>query len=492
MSSQSIASRVVATLNANGVSDFLLSPGSRSQGLAIAAKQLEDASLARLTVRLDERSMAFTGLGIAQATKKPVAVIVTSGTAVANLFPAVLEAYHSSTPLILLTADRPARLRGKGANQTTNQIDIFGFAAKCFDIPIDVTESDAESVVLQALTQVALEGKPVQINVQFDLPLSSSSPNAKDLVGNSKKIKNLEKAATELAVPVDNHTVVVAGAGGERASEFALAANLPLLAEPSSGARHGRNAVVNYLADLESLKGEVRKVIVFGKPTLSRAVQRLISEATVYAEVSRYGIFNPFDNVIASADKLIPEGRADDSWLARWNSTSSSSAREEFVQYVWQRSDRLVLGASDLIRVLDSAAQAKDLEVFSNRGLSGIDGTVSTAIGIAMALGQTTALIGDLTLLHDAGGLNKTDLPELELRLVVGNDHGGHIFSRLEVAKEIDGPSFERLFNTDQRVDIEALAKAYGWTYAKCRSITELARAWERTGSVLIDYELVD
>jgi 2-succinyl-5-enolpyruvyl-6-hydroxy-3-cyclohexene-1-carboxylate synthase len=141
---------------------------------------------------------------------------------------------------------------------------------------------------------------------------------------------------------------------------------------------------------------------------------------------------------------------------------------------------------------LDSAAQAKDLEVFSNRGLSGIDGTVSTAIGIAMALGQTTALIGDLTLLHDAGGLNKTDLPELELRLVVGNDHGGHIFSRLEVAKEIDGPSFERLFNTEQRVDIEALAKAYGWTYAKCRSITELARAWELTGSVLIDYELVD
>ncbi len=492
MSSQSIASRVVATLNANGVSDFLLSPGSRSQGLAIAAKQLEDASLARLTVRLDERSMAFTGLGISQATKKPVALIVTSGTAVANLFPAVLEAYHSSVPLILLTADRPARLRGKGANQTTEQVDIFGFAAKCFDIPIDVSESDAESVVLQALTQIALEGKPVQINIQFDLPLSSNSPSAKDLVGNSKKIKNLEKALTELAVPVDNHTVVVAGAGGERASEFAVAANLPLFAEPSSGSRNTKNSVVNYLADLESLRGEVRKVIVFGKPTLSRSVQKLISESALYVEVSRYGAFNPYDNVIASADKLIPDGRADDSWPSKWNSKSGTSAREEFVQFVWNSSDRLVLGASDLIRVLDSSAEPKKLEVFSNRGLSGIDGTVSTAIGVAMAKGKTTALIGDLTLLHDAGGLNKTDLPELDLRLVVGNDHGGHIFSRLEVAKEIDGESFERLFNTEQKVDIRSLAQAYGWTYVKCQNIAELTKAWELSGSVIIDYELVD
>jgi 2-succinyl-5-enolpyruvyl-6-hydroxy-3-cyclohexene-1-carboxylate synthase len=492
VSSQSIASRVVATLNANGVSDFLLSPGSRSQGLAIAAKQLEDSSLARLTVRLDERSMAFTGLGIAQAKKKPVALIVTSGTAVANLFPAVLEAYHSSVPLILLTADRPARLRGKGANQTTNQVDIFGFAAKCFDIPIDVTESDAEAVVLQALTQVALEGKPVQINIQFDLPLSASSPKATDLVATSRKIKNVERSVTELAVPVDNHTVVVAGAGGERASEFAHAANLPLLAEPSSGARHGKSAVVNYLTDLEQLKDEVRKVVVFGKPTLSRATQKLISEAAVYSEVSRYGRFDPFENVIASADKLIPEGRADDSWLAKWNSKPETRAREEFVQFVWRNSERLVLGASDLIRVLDSAAEAKELEVFSNRGLAGIDGTVSTAIGIAIASGKTTALIGDLTLLHDAGGLNKTDLPELELRLVVGNDRGGHIFSRLEVAKEIDGKSFERLFNTGQRVDIEALAKAYGWTYARCTSLSDLAKAWELPGTVIIDYELVD
>jgi 2-succinyl-5-enolpyruvyl-6-hydroxy-3-cyclohexene-1-carboxylate synthase len=436
--------------------------------------------------------MAFTGLGIAQATGNPVALIVTSGTAVANLFPAVLEAYHSSTPLVLLTADRPARLRGRGANQTTNQVNIFGFAAQCLDIPIDITASDAESFVLQALSHSALKQKPIQINIQLDLPLSASSPSARDLVSGSKKLEDLEVHLTELAVPVDNHTVVVAGAGGERASEFAQLANLPLFAEPSSGARHGKSVAVNYLADLDSLRGEVRKVIVFGKPTLSRAVQKLISETSVFAEISGYGTFDPFDNVIGSAHRLIPGGRADDTWLALWGAKPASSPRHEFVQFVWNHSDRLVLGASDLIRALDSAASPKKLEVYSNRGLSGIDGTVSTAIGVALARGKTTALIGDLTLLHDAGGLNKTDLPEIDLRIVVGNDHGGHIFSRLEVAGEIDADSFERLFNTSQSVDFAALAAAYGWKYVKCGKIAELSQAWEIAGTVLIDYQLVD
>ena len=494
MSSQSIASRVVATLNANGVSDFLLSPGSRSQALAIAAKQLEDSGKARVTVRLDERSMAFTGLGISQASNKPVALIVTSGTAVANLFPAVLEAFHSSTPLILLTADRPARLRGKGANQTTYQVDIFGFAAKCFDIPIDVTESDAEDILLQALSLIEKEKKPVQINIQFDLPLSSSSPNANDLLANSKVIKSSSRELTELAVPVDNHTVVIAGAGGERAKEFAGTANLPLLAEPSSGAREGEQVVINYLSQLEALRDQIRKVVVFGKPTLSRPIQKLISETSVYAEVGRYGKYDPFDNVIAEAELLKPEGRADDAWRAKWHSDSLTGPRQEFVQFVWDRSDRLILGASDLIRVLDSCAKPKKIAVFSNRGLSGIDGTVSTSVGIAMTAGPTTALIGDLTLLHDISGLNRTDLPSFDLRIVVGNDHGGKIFSRLEVAKEIDAESFERLFNTNQTVDLHALAAGYGWTYFKCQSLAELEEVWQESsrGLVLIDYQLGD
>ena len=493
MTSQSIAAHVVASLHANGVTDFLVSPGSRSQALALAAQQLEQAGLARLTVRLDERSMAFTGLGISIASKKPVALIVTSGTAVANLYPAVMEAYHSGVPLILLTADRPARLRNKGANQTTNQVNVFGFAATSFDIGLDTSDSSAAEIASQAIQAALSKPGPVQLNIQFDLPLSGTKPNPTELVGKSPKVSIPQRKLSELAVPVDNHTVVIAGAGGQRAKEFAESAGLPLIAEPSSGARSGNNAIQFPLEAIEALRDSIRKVVVFGKPTLSRSVQRLISESAVYVENSfEYGEFDPFDNAIARGDLLVADGKADSSWLAQWQINAAPNPRSEFTNFVWQNSERLVLGASDLIRVLDQTAQPKNLEIYSNRGLSGIDGTVSTAIGVAMAMGPTVALIGDLTLLHDANGLNKTDLPDLELKLVVGNDQGGHIFTRLEVAKEIEPAVFDRLFKTEQSVDLAKLAQAYGWKYVVCENLTELEKAWALRGTVLIDYQLVD
>lgn len=493
MTSQSIAAHVVASLHANGVTDFLLSPGSRSQALAIAAQQLEDAGLARLTVRLDERSMAFTGLGLSIASKKPVALIVTSGTAVANLYPAVMEAHHSGVPLILLTADRPARLRNKGANQTTNQVNVFGFAATCFDIGLETSDASASEIASQAVQAALSKPGPVQLNIQFDLPLSSTKPNPKDLVSSSPKIQTQSRKLVELAVPIDNHTVVIAGAGGQRAREFAEAAGLPLIAEPSSGARLGSNSIQFPLEAIEKLRNSIRKVVIFGKPTLSRVVQRIISESSVYVENSfEYGQFDPYDNVIASADVLIPDGKADPAWLAQWQVEVEETPRSAFTNFVWQSSERLVLGASDLIRVLDATAKPRQIEIYSNRGLSGIDGTVSTAIGVAMAKGPTVALIGDLTLLHDANGLNKTDLPDIELKLIVGNDKGGHIFTRLEVANEIDGDVFDRLFKTAQSVDLAKLAQAYGWKYVVCENLGELEKAMTLRGAVIIDYQLVD
>ncbi len=493
MTSQSIAAHVVASLHASGVTDFLLSPGSRSQALAIAAHQLEEAGLARLTVRLDERSMAFTGLGISVASKKPVALIVTSGTAVANLYPAVMEAHHSGVPLILLTADRPARLRNKGANQTTNQVGVFGFAATSFDVGLETSDSSAAEIAAQAVLTALSKPGPVQLNIQFDLPLSGTKPNPKDLVSSSPKTQPQTRKLIELAVPVDNHTVVIAGAGGHRAREFAEAAGLPLLAEPSSGARQGGNAIQFTLEAIEKLRESIRKVVVFGKPTLSRSVQRIISESSVYVENSfDYGEFDPYDNVIARGDYLIPDGKVDSAWLAQWQVELEVTPRCEFTNFVWEHSERLVLGASDLIRVLDATAKPRQLEVYSNRGLSGIDGTVSTAIGVAIAKGPTVALIGDLTLLHDASGLNKTDLPEFELKLIVGNDKGGHIFTRLEVANEIEPAVFDRLFKTAQSVDLAKLAQAYGWKYVVCENLDELKRAMTLRGAVIIDYQLVD
>ena len=278
--------------------------------------------------------------------------------------------------------------------------------------------------------------------------------------------------------------------GGDGAREFAEQAGLPLLAEPSSGERSGANAIVDYIAALEELGDQVRKVVVFGKPTLSRPIQRLISASSVYVQHSRFGAFDPFDNVIASADRLVPSSAAGSDWLESWRREPEQDVRAELVQFVWDKSDRLLFGASDLIRVADRVVKPNELEVHSNRGLSGIDGTVSTAIGIAQEKGEVTALIGDLTLLHDAGGLNTSDLGELNVRLVVGNDNGGKIFTRLEVHNQLSSGSFERLFATPQQVELSALAKAYGWKYFRCESIEQLAAAWSETGYVLIDFAL--
>ena len=491
MTSQDFAASLVANLVASGVESFYLSPGARSQALAIAAEQLAKAGKAKLTVRLDERSMAFTALGNSLASGKPVAVITTSGTAVANLHPAVLEAFHAGVPLILLTADRPARLRGKGANQTTLQPGIFANATVAeFDLEADDPKVAAKFANEAVVAAVNKQG-PVQLNLQFDLPLSSASPLATDILATlDPRPPAGAGEVSELEVPVDDHTVVIAGAGGAGAREFAEQAGLPLLAEPSSGERSGPNAIVDYIAALEEQGDQVRKAVVFGKPTLSRPIQKLISSSSVYVQHSRFGVFDPFDNVIASADRLLPASVAGPAWLESWRREPELDARAELVQFVWDRSERLLFGASDLIRVADRVVKPKEIEVYSNRGLSGIDGTLSTAIGIAQHKGEVTALIGDLTLLHEAGGLNVSDLGELNVRLVVGNDNGGHIFTRLEVNDQLTSSSFERLFATPQQVDLSSLASAFGWKYFRCESLEQLAAAWDETGYVLIDFVL--
>ncbi|MEY2915648.1 MAG: hypothetical protein RL454_577, partial [Actinomycetota bacterium] len=183
---QVLAANLLAQLAANGVDHVFLAPGARSQALAIAAGQLADAGYIQLHVRLDERSLAFQALGVGLASGFPAAVITTSGTAVANLHPAVLEAHHAGIPLILLTADRPAELRGVGANQTTNQVGIFADAVRsCTDVSapasIDSAEAlakQAEELAVNAITQAVTESGPVQLNLGFREPLSATEPSA--------------------------------------------------------------------------------------------------------------------------------------------------------------------------------------------------------------------------------------------------------------------------------------------------------------------------
>lgn len=544
---QQFASHLLAQLVANGVDHIFLAPGARSQALAIAAGQLADAGHVQLHVRLDERSLGFNALGVGLASGYPAVVITTSGTAVANLHPAVLEAHHAGIPMILLTADRPAELRGVGANQTTNQVGIFADAVRsCTDVPApESSQSDAKLAALaaelveNALSQAVSESGPVQLNLAFREPLSSTSPNAAEVfdalaaahlaVSQTQSISIVGSAdecgpdcghdhgdqsskQPDTVIDLSLKTVVIAGDAGYLARWYC--SGLPLLAEPSSGVRHLPESVPGYLWVLREhpeLVDQIQQVLVFGKPTLSRQVQALLKRPNlkVFVDPGRHGVFNPAHNAQILGDDVEFLGDPNPKWLEGWQQAGADAAakvtdrevqhamtRRALVETVFAgagKQNPLILGASRLIREADYWAPAKERKVYANRGLAGIDGTVATATGIALTHpgSMVRVLLGDLTLLHDVGSLVVDPLDgDLNIQVIVGNDHGGSIFEGLEVAQILDENNFERLFRTPQNVRLEHLAKAYGWQYRAVNSASALKQAMKQTGRVLVEVAL--
>ncbi len=530
---QAFAATLMAAFAKLGVRNVFLAPGARSQALAIAAGQLADAERIRLTIRIDERSLGFAALGAALASGEPSIVITTSGTAVANLHPAVLEASHAGVPLILLTADRPAELRGVGANQTTNQIGIFADAVReCFDVPApngnDGELAEAAKLAAEAIaTALGFDGDqpgPVQVNLAFREPLSAIEPNAAALNPRVALPAREERKPDFAVLPTAGKTVVVAGAGaGEDAVELAEAFGWPLFAEPSSGSRFGANVIVGYRELLAAgspagatLAAQINRVVVFGKPTLGRAVIGLLRNPDVEVIVVRnreYGHFDVTRRAAQFCDELTVLEEPDFEWLTHWraadaavNATAAAAAtdsvtRAQLVQAVWSatgQDDQLLLGASRMIREADRHAPAKPIRVFSNRGLAGIDGTVATATGLAQIEvaegnleGITRVLLGDLTLQHDAGSLayDRTD-DELNLQVIVANDGGGSIFEMLEPAQQLSSVSFDRLFRTPQQVDFWSLAQAFGWQHILVENVGQLDAALATRGRVLVEVRL--
>jgi 2-succinyl-5-enolpyruvyl-6-hydroxy-3-cyclohexene-1-carboxylate synthase len=536
-----------------GVRDVVLSPGSRSQALALAAAEFEHAGRLRLRVRIDERVAGFLALGIAVESRTPVLVITTSGTAVANLHPAVLEAHHSGVPLILLTADRPEELHGIGSNQTTQQVGLFGPAVpfvREVEAPSE-TGFDADypgelaHEAWAAATGRSSSAGPVQLNLAFREPLSGPVvlPQPRPAAAARTVPETLENTAVLSAAP---HTVVIAGHdSGEVAEATARALGAPLIAEVSSGAHFGPNLVVAYrrLLGEAEFGGRVERAIVFGHPTLSREVPALLRRGSVDTITVRgrgAEVYNPGHREGAFVDAIEVSGPpdADRSWVGRWVSASRTLlddgarsalalartddwetmakfaksqlevfrepvTRRMLVDAVWRASwphDRLVLGASRLIREADCVVPGKKISVHANRGLSGIDGTVSTALGIALASqgepaaaagGITRVLLGDLTLLHDVGALLFGGAePRPRIQVLVGNDGGGTIFDGLEVASSASTEAMDRVLYTPQAASLESLAAAYGWDYLHAGNRGQLDEALTASGSTLIEVPL--
>lgn len=535
-----------------GVRDVVVCPGSRSQALALVAADLETRGAVRLHVRVDERSAGFLALGLALESGVPALVITTSGTATANLHPAVLEADASDVPMIVLTADRPDELRGIRSNQTTHQRELYGRAVRLFE---DVAAPDEhslpeEAVALadRALAAATRPGGPVHLNLAFRDPLSSLLPGIDvPATGSAAPAPAVPEPAAETvcAGPDEPLTVVIAGdKAGVEAEAIARAGDWPLLAEVSSGARFGPQLVVAWrrLLAEPGFGGRIARAIVLGHPTLSREVPELLRRDDVEVIVVDHGrpeFYNPGRRArrVAAVEVVRPDGsaraeRAERAWAGSWvfasralleqhdpdaideapdagtmsvedrrgyarNALAAVRApltREFVVAAVWRVTwphDRLVFGASRLIRVADGSLPGKKITVHSNRGLAGIDGTVSTALGVAVASqssekgagGVTRVVLGDLTLLHESGGLLLAPGEKRpRVQLVVVNDGGGTIFDGLEVASSSHPDAFDRVQFTPQSVDLESLARAYGWTHRRATTRGELEQALTSPG----------
>jgi 2-succinyl-5-enolpyruvyl-6-hydroxy-3-cyclohexene-1-carboxylate synthase len=474
-SSTDTARELLRVLVERGVTDAVLAPGSRSAPLALALAAADSAGLLRLHVRVDEREAAFLALGLSRTSHRLVPVVTTSGTAVANLHPAVLEALHAGVGVLAVTADRPARLRGTGANQTTVQPGILPGVREVQTVR-DVAALPADA--------------PAHLNLELDEPLVEPATDwTAGLV--ALPVERRTRRAPDgpaLVLDAGPRTVVLAGDdSGARARVFAREAGWPLLAEPTSGSRTG-GALSTYrlLLGHEPLAARVERVVSFGHPTLSRPVTRLLARADVdVVHVGTQATFPvPAGPRVTFAADVAAGSVADPAWLREWTEADarvqrgvdalladhpdSGLAVARTVAEALPPDGLLVVGASQPIRDLDVVARpwtvGERRYVVANRGLAGIDGTVSTAVGAALARdsSRALALMGDLTFLHGSNGLLVgPDEPRPDLTVVVVNDDGGAIFSTLEQGGPEHADVFERVFATPTGADLGALCAGY-------------------------------
>ena len=572
-----LARAVVASLVEAGVKRVVISPGSRNAPLTYALADAAQAGYLQLRVVVDERSAAFVALGASRSDwlheglARPAVAVMTSGSAVANAHPAVVEADAAGVPLIILSADRPHALVNTGASQTTVQTGIFGAATRYQADLGDTNASDAVAnqvrrAVAAASGRLSLDPGPVHLNVRLAPPLAPAAPwqvpHLEPKTHWLRARKPLEEQLNEATVsqvgyslgldPARRGGIVVGDNDDAQLAHYAAALahawGWPLLAEPTSLVRTNANAVAAYSAllaggdgsaggDDAQLSQEIEQLLVVGHPTLTRPIGALLAREDIYqvvltnrarwSDVSGQAAYvTTLEQALSSLN--IPGGGAgagagadadaggDASasagagagagvdknapsplWLQRWlqagqqqlNATSVTKAAQMALT-TWQATSQyeshsqstaihsdglessvtLMAASSMTIRYLDARLPAgKQLKkmpgpVVANRGLAGIDGTISTAVGLAWASGQPVrVIIGDLAATHDLTGLVKAVTEtEVDLQVIVLDDHGGKIFSGLEYGASELSNYFPRFFTTAQQVDFAQAAAAFG------------------------------
>ena len=509
-----------------GVAHAVVSPGSRSTPMAIA---LASNSKIALHVFHDERSASFAALGIGLQSGTPAVLLCTSGTAAAQFFAAVIEANYAHVPLLVCTADRPPELQGVGAPQTINQTNLYGtFVRKFIDVGLadDAKSSKWRTIARDAFSAtVGVNRGPCHVNLPFREPLvgvAGSLPvaDSHSPVRMSADVATAsERKKLSLALRAERG-IIIAGNGIDQPRfilELAAKLRWPVVADPRSNCRvapessHGAmvascaDVVLRHQPSAESLKPTV--VLRIGDPPVSKVVNQWLAQcgAEHIAVTQQPSLVDPdkvvTTHIVGSFNELFMEmsrgadSRSETEWIGAWKRCEkyARTALDEVLSKQTQLTEplcavtvseaiaagtNLVVSSSMPVRDLEWFAPPRDgVRVFSNRGVNGIDGVVSTAVGVALSSKSPTALlIGDIAMLHDSNGLLNLIRRDAQLKIIVIDNEGGGIFSFLPQAQAMEGDQFEQLFGTPHSVDFAALAKTHGIAFTWVATAEELRR----------------
>ena len=509
-----------------GVAHAVVSPGSRSTPMAIA---LASNSKIALHVFHDERSASFAALGIGLQSGTPAVLLCTSGTAAAQFFAAVIEANYAHVPLLVCTADRPPELQGVGAPQTINQTNLYGtFVRKFIDVGLadDAKSSKWRTIARDAFSAtVGVNRGPCHVNLPFREPLvgvAGSLPvaDSHSPVRMSADVATAsERKKLSLALRAERG-IIIAGNGIDQPRfilELAAKLKWPVVADPRSNCRvapessHGAmvascaDVVLRHQPSAESLKPTV--VLRIGDPPVSKVVNQWLAQcgAEQIAVTQQPSLVDPdkvvTTHIVGSFNELFMEmsrgadSRSETEWIGAWKrcEKNARTALDEELSKQTQLTEplcavtvseaiaagtNLVVSSSMPVRDLEWFAPPRDgVRVFSNRGVNGIDGVVSTAVGVALSSKSPTALlIGDIAMLHDSNGLLNLIRRDAQLKIIVIDNEGGGIFSFLPQAQAMEGDQFEQLFGTPHSVDFAALAKTHGIAFTWVSTAQELRR----------------
>ena len=501
------ARAIVEWLLDAGVTDVVIAPGSRSAPLSYAFAQAEAAGLVRVHVRIDERDAGFLALGISKSSSKPVPVVVTSGTAVANLLPAVIEGYYSGIELVVVSADRPARQRNRRSPQTIDQAKLFGKYALAVDLAVD---ADVPTELSRLVEQRNVP-QPLHINAQFDVPLMPTSSDWTPQQVTHSIQENVHLAAT-VHQEVPSRGLIIAGDmndinAAREIGQLATSLGWPIIWEPTANVHAADYAIAHGPLVLPHCPTP-DCILTIGALGLSRVTMAALRTTPQHIAIHLPSSGQELTDPTGTAKQVLHAVPSltttrDDSWLAMWQSAAQKAqdivdaalsqktlTGQRVAVEVWKHAkhdDQLFIAASWPVRHVEAYAPVREgLRTLGNRGANGIDGLISTAWGTALThAARTYLLIGDIAFLHDAGGLNVSAADSRpNLTIVVSDNDGSGIFGQLEQGAPEFARHYERVFGTPHGKDLWVIAESYGIPAQRVTTADELARALTQTDKI--------